>query len=173
MPRQAGGSSELSDIAKPGKLRPAVLGGVDAKGQEQIFRRQRTALTISELDRSRPLEARFHIKIDSVEARKDAPLQLDHISAAWTVQNLFVSGAQESAGFEFGKLRVAMVSEIGQDKLGAGHIARANQEIEIIELALGDVAVEQTGQSWTLVGDDIDARELHAVENSVQLLGEP
>ena len=127
---------------------------------------------IADFREGRAFEEAFHIKVDGKEARHDRPLHLEKILAKRAVEGAFISRAQIGSLLRGRKLNIRDVTQRLQRFSGAREVRGPEQDIEIIELAQGKIAVNSFSQHRSLVRNRVDCVRFKAIENTNQFADE-
>src|ERR1700735_1385783 len=162
----------LRNVAQPDQPSPNMFRRMRGKDQQQVFRRRRFHIAVSNRDGHGALKQSVHIEVDSVEARLKRPLELQQIYPRGTVESAFVSRIDVVALRILGNEHAWSVAQSANRALDARYILSADEQVQVAGLPQRHVAVVHLRQDDAFVRDDIDAETSETIENTDQFAGE-
>src|SRR5215472_12646861 len=142
--------------------------GMNTQRQQQVFGAQCLYRVATDIREGRALEETLHVEVDGKKSRHDCPLHLQKILPQWAVEGAFVSRTLGCSLLRGGELDIWNIAQRLQRFASTREVRGPNQDVEIVELAKGKIAVNSFGQHRALIRDRVDRLRFQAVENANQ-----
>src|ERR1700722_16365253 len=162
----------LRNVAQPDQPSPNMFRRMRGKDQQQVFRRRRFHIAVSNRDGHGALKQSVHIEVDSVEARLKRPLELQQIYPRGTVESAFVSRIDVVVLRILGNEHAWSVAQSANRSLDARYIFSADEQVHVAGLPQRPVPVVSLRQHNTFIRDDVDGEPIETIENADQFAGE-
>ena len=164
-------SEQARHIGDPSQLAPQMLRPVHAEHQERLLRRQNGKGMAIPGTRLQPGPDAEPLVVESEKARDDGPLELDGELPVASEELKLVLGSPVGCKPVACKRRSCTVSQRIEAIDGPPDPFLRDQDVEILRLPAGRVAIEHHGQGRPLEGVCRDAARLERVQDPGELRG--